>query len=371
MYTYDIFISYSSQDKEWAEKLETELTNRNFTVFRDQRRLIAGDSWEEQLKQALTKSQHMIVLWSDKASKSDWVTKETSYFSVAIVSDKNRKLIPIALDDTPSTNKSVQAIHMMRSQNFYQQGAQAVPSQVWRDLAQKIYQDINTNDDRIPINLAILTLTKSEIDTVNFQKKPTFGETLESILQNAGYTEQQIKQQYGQTKNDWKPFGGNKSIMDVLDEMLTEINTGTKLNYKWAPINHDKFWGSQIEELQSEVERLKKELSVIIIDPVAMYDQGVADRFELLMDCLENKDALVITFSSFDPPSIYSSWRKLLEFTARRFYRTYFDPPIPKTRLLAHFTANPLDKKDARRYIRYIISESTSSNSNKNVFIQQ
>ena len=56
---YDIFISYSSQDKAWADKLDAELRKRNLTPFLDRKRLTSGDEWQDQLKDALNSSKHM------------------------------------------------------------------------------------------------------------------------------------------------------------------------------------------------------------------------------------------------------------------------------------------------------------------------
>src|SRR5579871_5626353 len=97
---YDVFISYSSLDNDWALKLNQSLIKANLNVFLDTRRLRAGEDWDEQLKTALNESTHLVVLWSVNARVSDWVNKEVGFFSVAI-SGTSRKLIPIVLNDDP------------------------------------------------------------------------------------------------------------------------------------------------------------------------------------------------------------------------------------------------------------------------------
>src|SRR5688572_28033473 len=86
-YDYSVFVSYSSEDRPWATKLYDDLVKggvqRN-RIFFDQKRLQAGLPWEPQLAANVPKSQHLIVLWTESAEKSDWVREETIRFKMAI-----------------------------------------------------------------------------------------------------------------------------------------------------------------------------------------------------------------------------------------------------------------------------------------------
>ena len=77
-----IFLSYSSADAPWCERLASELQRHRLDVFMDSTSLRAGAGWEQQVLQALEESQFFIVLWSANASKSDWVVRERAYFDV-------------------------------------------------------------------------------------------------------------------------------------------------------------------------------------------------------------------------------------------------------------------------------------------------
>jgi hypothetical protein len=353
---YDIFISYSSADRAWAEKLNTELTKRGLKIFLDTKRLTAGDEWEDQLKSALNNSTHMIFLWSLNARNSDWVNKEAAYFSIA-VTGTTRKSIPVILNDSPKAYSSTQAITDITANNFYDAGIATVPQHTWDTITSKIYDSISLADDRIPIRLLVLTLTRAELAQLNFDHKPLFGKTLNELLPAAMYDSTTILNLYGAKKTDWKPFGGQMNVKEILDNILQETNEKRELNYKWVAIDEEKFWSNNADEFNSQINILKKELSVIILDPIALYNDNVKDRFELMLDCLANKDLLIMTFPSFEPSQPFCSWRELIKSTSKKFYSSYFKPDIPKS-MNAQFTANPLDKKDARRFIQQIISSS-------------
>lgn len=357
--TYDIFISYSSLDKDWANKLNAELIKRNLKTFLDITRLTAGDEWEDQLKEALNNSKHMVFLWSANARNSDWVNKEAGYFSVA-VTGTDKKSIPLVLNDIPKAYSNIQAVNDIKEQDLYGQGANAVSQSLWDTITQKIYDSINLTDDRKPIRQLILTLSKPELQALNFDWIPPLGKSLNTLLPLAGYNSTTILDLYGNNKRDWKPFGGQSSITQILNDILTETNVKRELNYKWVPIDESRFWGDDAEEVESQINILKKELSVIILDPIALYDEDVRTRFDMILDCLGNKDLLVMSFSSFELSQGYSSWRELIKSTSRKFYSSYFKPPIPRN-MMAQFTANPLDKKDARRFIQQIISDSNNA----------
>ena len=91
---YFAFISYKSEDVEWATWLQHELEHYHLPasyngrtdvphelrpVFRDIDELSAGNL-PEQIRQALTNSQNLIIICSPQAAKSPWVNQEVETF---------------------------------------------------------------------------------------------------------------------------------------------------------------------------------------------------------------------------------------------------------------------------------------------------
>lgn len=106
-YDYDLFISYSSLDKEWAAKLADALGRKSLKVFIDRQRLEAGRPWEPQLKQALASSQHLVVLWSNNAKQSDWVQKEIAHFDAVALVNRDVYQRAMMLEDCLRSDTSV------------------------------------------------------------------------------------------------------------------------------------------------------------------------------------------------------------------------------------------------------------------------
>ena len=92
---YFVFISYSSEDNEWAiwlrDALEhyhlpasfngrTDVRDNLRKVFRDRDELSAGPEWDKQVYEALEHSENLIVICSPHSAKSDAVNKEVEKF---------------------------------------------------------------------------------------------------------------------------------------------------------------------------------------------------------------------------------------------------------------------------------------------------
>ena len=68
-----IFISYSSEDREWAAEVSRILSEGGDAVFFDCSSLRSGDDWPSKLKKALGEASCVRLLWSETAARSEWV----------------------------------------------------------------------------------------------------------------------------------------------------------------------------------------------------------------------------------------------------------------------------------------------------------
>ncbi|MCA9889735.1 MAG: toll/interleukin-1 receptor domain-containing protein [Anaerolineae bacterium] len=71
-----IFISYSSEDADFARYLQVLLTAQGFGVWLDQRRLEPGVDWWDEIEQGVTTSSAFIVIMSPESHDSKWVRRE-------------------------------------------------------------------------------------------------------------------------------------------------------------------------------------------------------------------------------------------------------------------------------------------------------
>ena len=62
-------MSYSSKDVEIAEKIENNLQKNQFSVWRDKRKI--ETDWSKEIANALSKSDIVLLIWSENSSKSE------------------------------------------------------------------------------------------------------------------------------------------------------------------------------------------------------------------------------------------------------------------------------------------------------------
>jgi len=72
----NVFISYSSKDKTFVEKLYDRLTKDNVTCFMDKEKIKDGDNWVTELEKAIKKSSAILYVISTDFIESKWVEKE-------------------------------------------------------------------------------------------------------------------------------------------------------------------------------------------------------------------------------------------------------------------------------------------------------
>jgi hypothetical protein len=88
----DIFISYAREDSNTASKLSDALELEGLSVWWD-RKISAGQTFDQVIKEQLDQSQCVIVLWSNASVSSNWVLDEVSE------AQSQKKLVPVLIDD--------------------------------------------------------------------------------------------------------------------------------------------------------------------------------------------------------------------------------------------------------------------------------
>jgi len=90
---YDVFISYKSEDREIAKRVQALLERHGLKVWRDERLAdAAGLAYDLTINDALDASAKVLVLWSRRAIGSDWVRGE------ATKGRDQRKLVPLIIE---------------------------------------------------------------------------------------------------------------------------------------------------------------------------------------------------------------------------------------------------------------------------------
>jgi hypothetical protein len=87
----NIFISYSSEDRDWARRLAQALEPEGWSVWWD-RKIAVGKSYQRVIEAELEAADCVIVVWSEHSVASDWVVAE------AAEGRERNLLVPISID---------------------------------------------------------------------------------------------------------------------------------------------------------------------------------------------------------------------------------------------------------------------------------
>ena len=88
----DVFISYAREDRDRARLLAEALQDRGWSLWWD-RKIVAGQAFDETIEQQLQTAKSVVVLWSRHSIGSEWVRNEAGLASERDV------LVPALIDD--------------------------------------------------------------------------------------------------------------------------------------------------------------------------------------------------------------------------------------------------------------------------------
>jgi len=94
-----LFISYSSKDKKFSEKLATDLKNLGIGIWLDKWEIKVGDSIIEKIGKGIKDNDFLGIVLSPNSVSSNWVRKELSAALIKELKSKSVVILPILLRD--------------------------------------------------------------------------------------------------------------------------------------------------------------------------------------------------------------------------------------------------------------------------------
>jgi small GTP-binding protein len=100
-FKYDVFLSHSSKDKAVVRPIAERLRADGLRVWFDDWELHAGDSIPLKIEEGLEHSRVLVLCMSAQAFDSEWAKLEAGTFRFRDPLNKERRFIPLRLDDAP------------------------------------------------------------------------------------------------------------------------------------------------------------------------------------------------------------------------------------------------------------------------------
>jgi hypothetical protein len=352
-WAYDVFVSYSHADTAWGQRLRDSLIAAapNRRVFFDNRSLRAGDAWEDTIQGALEASKNLVLLWSDHARSSDWVQRELFGFMALAKPKKNldRRLVCLNLQGANAATKVFQHINHAGLQGEYLKGAngEEALSGAWQQAMQEVESGLDPNLRLLEVPLVVLTLKREDLDRLEEDGRA-------AISRDFGLTGEALIARYGATRRDWRPFDGAATIEALMLQARVQLNAslpGRALVWRLPP---DEFWIGDIRTAQDFVDSTFKpaELSVLVIDPVALQRRAVYQRLMLFQGQLDHSHTTILTLPPFATPPQICRLRSVLMTEAVPYFNRYFKASLPPNRhVAAQCGWNVSDADEMRRLI--------------------
>jgi hypothetical protein len=328
---HEVFISYTRADEGWARKLEESLAKSGLKVFRDLTRLNAGDEWEPALRDAIVDSQSLVVLWSKEASKSKWVAREQEAFRQMMHVDARegkksvRRMLQVCLEGANPEYPIFQTVADLDKDDAYKSGAAQVDPNLWARVLEKVERGVTVNANLPVIHQVILASTRDQIRALADDRRPVVDAApYADLIQSLNLvSKQELVLRYGDDAPDWRPFGGQKSIVTLMSELREELLGRGAAPFLWKYVSEDQWNG--IDKKRSLRDQLKAETCVIVLDAVSLYDAHIWERYDWLLPCLDNQKAAIATL----PPYCLSErnyLRTVLEAAAAKMFEPFYRP---------------------------------------------
>jgi hypothetical protein len=352
-FQYDVFISYSSADRPWALKLADELEARGITPFIDRKRLEAGKFWEPQLKDALESSRHMVALWSNNSAQSNWVQRELATFDYLVSSgapgQAEQRLIFVNLEGQNVAYTAFQMIDDLKEAKVSAADITTLTAAAWNGVLTKVVGAIRNANATTPILTAVLTATRKEMSALD----AAVWDELEKDLE---MPKAKLLERYGDgaARLDWQPFGGGEGVVSLLDKLVDDINLAVGEQKFHRELVGDDFWQSDAAA-EAYAPRFIPNVSLVVIDPIALYVNLVFRRLVLLQKSFESDLSVILLLPPFAPPATFQRLRQRVRMAAAGLLKDFLEPPVPLTRTLANCGVCVADEGDIKRLMRMTV----------------
>jgi hypothetical protein len=111
-FKFDVFMSHSAKDKAVVRDVAARLKQDGVRVWLDEEQIKPGDSIPAKIEEGLERSRVLLLCMSANAFGSDWAQLEAGTFRFRDPLNKERRFIPLRLDDAPIKGSLAQFLYI-------------------------------------------------------------------------------------------------------------------------------------------------------------------------------------------------------------------------------------------------------------------
>src|SRR5258708_23599333 len=111
-FTFDVFLSHSSKDNAVVHAIAEKLRADGLRVWLDDWEIRPGDHVQAKIEEGLEHSRVLVLCMSANAFGSDWAHLESGVFRFRDPLNKERRFIPLRLDDAPIKGSLAQFLYI-------------------------------------------------------------------------------------------------------------------------------------------------------------------------------------------------------------------------------------------------------------------
>lgn len=112
-FDFDVFLSHSSKDKDVVRAVAERLRHDGLKVWFDEWEIHAGDNIPAKIEEGLEQSRVLVLFMSANAFGSDWAQLESGTFRFRDPLNKERRFVPLRLDDAPIKGTLAQFLYII------------------------------------------------------------------------------------------------------------------------------------------------------------------------------------------------------------------------------------------------------------------
>jgi hypothetical protein len=115
---YSCFISYSTKDQEFAERLHADLQTKGVRCWFAPKDLKIGDRFRQRIDEAIRLHEKLLVILSEQSVRSNWVREEVESCLEREHREQRTVLFPVRLDDAVISTEEAWAASIRRQRHI-------------------------------------------------------------------------------------------------------------------------------------------------------------------------------------------------------------------------------------------------------------